>query len=73
MRLLILLASILLLAGCNCYSSYNEAWAACNKKYNGQCRYLGKSYRVCEHKMGDCTGDAECRALYGDPYYPPRR
>lgn len=30
-----------------CYNSEDEAWAACNKKYNGKCSYLGPNYKIC--------------------------
>jgi hypothetical protein len=36
------------LYGCDsCYSSRQEAWDACNSKYNGKCSYLGPKYKVC--------------------------
>jgi hypothetical protein len=39
-----------------CYTSEADAWRACNQKYNGKCRYLGKDYKVCDNyvvKSGD--------------------
>lgn len=36
------------LTGCGCYDSYEDAWEACNDKYNGKCSYLGKDFKVCE-------------------------
>ncbi len=39
----------LLLSGCNsCYETRQDAWDACNDKYNGKCRYLGSDYQVCK-------------------------
>lgn len=36
------------LVGCNsCYDTEEEAWQACNSKYNGKCKYLGSKYKVC--------------------------
>ena len=37
-------------APARCYSTYEDAWAACNAKYNGKCRYLGKQYQVCKKR-----------------------
>ncbi len=50
MKKLIIFTITLLLYGCNsCYDTEEEAWDACNSKYNGKCRYLGKSYKVCRN------------------------
>jgi len=61
---------IIALHGCDsCYETRDEAWEACNSKYNGKCRYLGKQYQVCaatEPSLFDrlrtvpCTTDADC-------------
>ena len=45
------------LAGCNnssnnsksCYDTEEEAWQACNNKYNGKCKFLGSDYKVCSN------------------------
>ncbi len=47
-KFVLLLCLSLSLVGCGCYDSYEEAWEACNDKFNGKCRYLGKDFEVCE-------------------------
>lgn len=32
----------------SCYETYEDAWAACNAKYNNKCKYLGEKYKVCD-------------------------
>jgi hypothetical protein len=32
-----------------CYETHEAAWQACDDKYNGKCRYLGKDFQVCKH------------------------
>lgn len=63
---LILSFFVFFLAGCGCYSTYDEAWAACNKKYNGKCRFLGDDFQVCTGDF-DCGSDADCEYKYGSP------
>ena len=63
------------LSGCGCYDSYEAAWAACNDKYNGKCRYLGSDFKVCKKKTSSkdivpCTTDSDCASKnpHIDPY-----
>ncbi|WP_157673488.1 hypothetical protein [Endozoicomonas ascidiicola] len=51
------LLGVLLFAGASifflsprCYESTEEAWEACDRKYNGKCKFLGDAYQVCETK-----------------------
>lgn len=42
------------ITGCNnssksCYDTEEEAWQACNNKYNGKCKFLGPNYKVCSN------------------------
>jgi outer membrane lipoprotein-sorting protein len=49
MKLICLMLSLLFLSGCTqCYQTREDAWDACNDKYNGKCSYLGKKYQVCK-------------------------
>ena len=48
-KAIILVSLLLFISGCGCYDSSEEAWDACNAKYNGKCRYLGDNYKVCEN------------------------
>lgn len=46
---LLLPLSLFFLSACGgCYETYEDAWDACNDKYNGKCRYLGSDYEVCK-------------------------
>ena len=47
-KFIISIALLVTLSGCGCYDTHEEAWAACNDKYNGKCRYLGDDYKVCK-------------------------
>ena len=31
-----------------CYDSADDAWSACNSRYNGKCKYLGSSFKICK-------------------------
>ena len=47
-KFIILSLTLFLVSGCNsCYETSEDAWEACNDKYNGKCRYLGDKYKVC--------------------------
>lgn len=70
-KIITVLYFVMTLSGCNgCYESYEEAWAACDDKYNGKCRYLGKQFKVCEgtsnsrqnNTLVPCGSDADCKA-----------
>jgi len=37
------------LSSCGCYDTKQDAWDACNDKYNGKCRFLGDDFQVCEN------------------------
>jgi hypothetical protein len=58
--------------GCGCYESHQEAWSACNDKYNGKCRYLGDDFKVCEASARDvapCSTDSDCASK--NPHIEP--
>lgn len=49
MKYFLIIVVVFALSACDgCYRSYEDAWAACNSKYNGKCKYLGKNYEVCK-------------------------
>ena len=47
-KTLVILAIHVLISGF-CYKSSDEAWKACNKKYNEKCKFLGGDYKVCDN------------------------
>lgn len=48
LAILLVFVAIIAFSGPGCYESHQEAWEACDRKYNGKCKYLGSSYELCE-------------------------
>ena len=78
MKIIVILFTILSLAGCNsCYKTREAAWAACNSKYNGKCYFLGKDYQVCsdssernyDSDRRRSLNDGSCESGECDPDY----
>ncbi|MEZ9723244.1 hypothetical protein [Vibrio splendidus] len=43
-----IIACIGWLSKTSCYKTPQKAWEACDKKYNGKCKFLGNDFKVCK-------------------------